>query len=143
MPGPVLLLPGMMCDERLFACQTGRLKQDTGGQISVLTPPLDTASSMTELAANLLTTAPPSFSLCGLSMGGILAMEIMAQAPHRVTRLPSWEWLIENENVVIWSAADWEEIRQPDFKHESLSWGDDGTAGDTILLGDMGHVLLI
>ena len=87
LPGPLLLLPGMMCDERLIACQTGRLKQDTGGQISVLTPPLDTASSMTELAANLLTTAPPSFSLCGLSMGGILAMEIMAQAPHRVTRL--------------------------------------------------------
>lgn len=87
LPGPVLLLPGMMCDDRLFAYQTGRLKQDTAGQISVLTPPLDTATSLTELAAQVLNAAPPSFCLCGLSMGGILAMEIIAQAPHRVDRL--------------------------------------------------------
>ena len=83
----VLLLPGMMCDDRLFAYQRDRLIQDTAGQISVLIPPLHTATSMTELAAQVLNAAPPSFCLCGLSMGGILAMEITAQAPHRVDRL--------------------------------------------------------
>ena len=87
MPRPVLLLPGMMCDDRLFAYQRDRLNQDTDGQISVLIPPLDEASSMSDLAARLLATAPPSFCLCGLSMGGILAMEMIAQAPHRVERL--------------------------------------------------------
>ena len=86
-PSPVLLLPGMMCDHRLFAYQIAHLERDTARQLMVLTPTLDTASSMPELAADLLKTAPPLFSLCGLSMGGILAMEIMAQAPHRVQRL--------------------------------------------------------
>lgn len=42
---------------------------------------------MAELAADVLQHAPQRFALAGLSMGGIVAMEIMAQAPERVTRL--------------------------------------------------------
>lgn len=42
---------------------------------------------MTELAATALRQAPPRFALAGLSMGGILAMEMLRQAPERVERL--------------------------------------------------------
>lgn len=42
---------------------------------------------MAALATAVLAIAPPRFALAGLSMGGILAMEILAQAPERVERL--------------------------------------------------------
>ena len=39
------------------------------------------------LAARILAEAPPRFALAGLSMGGIVAMEVLRQAPERVERL--------------------------------------------------------
>ena len=39
------------------------------------------------LAVDLLAMAPPRFALAGLSMGGIVAMEVLRQAPHRIERL--------------------------------------------------------
>lgn len=42
---------------------------------------------MAELAARVLADAPERFALGGLSMGGILAMEIVRQAPNRVSGL--------------------------------------------------------
>jgi pimeloyl-ACP methyl ester carboxylesterase len=45
------------------------------------------ADNMAELARILLRDAPPRFALAGLSMGGIVAMEVLAQAPDRVERL--------------------------------------------------------
>lgn len=44
-------------------------------------------ASMTAMAAQVLAQAPPRFALAGLSMGGILAMEVVRQAPGRVERL--------------------------------------------------------
>lgn len=76
---PLLLLPGMMCDARLFSRLTlpgTILHGDISGQ-----------GSMTALAASVLAQAPPRFALAGLSMGGIVAMEIARQAPERVARL--------------------------------------------------------
>lgn len=45
------------------------------------------ADSMEALAEAFLREAPPRFALAGLSMGGILAMEVLRQAPARVERL--------------------------------------------------------
>jgi pimeloyl-ACP methyl ester carboxylesterase len=84
---PVVLLPGMMCDDRLFAFQTEQLRKDSQNAVKLYLPQLVYGSSMPELAQYLLAALPSSFCLCGLSMGGILAMEIVAQAPHRVERL--------------------------------------------------------
>jgi pimeloyl-ACP methyl ester carboxylesterase len=39
------------------------------------------------MAQSVLQSAPPQFALAGLSMGGIVAMEIMRHAPERVTHL--------------------------------------------------------
>lgn len=80
---PVLLLPGMMCDARLFFPQIASLS----GRRAVMTCPMGGADSMGVLAQEILAAAPPRFALAGLSMGGILAMEILRQAPERVERL--------------------------------------------------------
>jgi pimeloyl-ACP methyl ester carboxylesterase len=50
-------------------------------------PAVPSADSMAALAAEVLAHAPPRFALAGLSMGGILAMEVLRQAPARVERL--------------------------------------------------------
>jgi pimeloyl-ACP methyl ester carboxylesterase len=79
---PLLLIPGMMCDARMW-----------GGLPMALAPRslahvLPTAGeTMTALAAAILREAPPRFALAGLSMGGIVAMEMLAQAPERIERL--------------------------------------------------------
>ena len=81
--GDLILLPGMMCDARLFAPQIAVLQDSMG--ISVPLPV--SAPNMAQLAAEVLADAPDSFALGGVSMGGILAMEIIRQAPQRVTHL--------------------------------------------------------
>jgi len=49
--------------------------------------PLTGRTTFAELAKDILAHAPPRFALAGLSMGGITAMEIVRQAPERVSRL--------------------------------------------------------
>jgi len=73
------LLPGMMCDARLF-----RHQMELGDIVVPAIPPVE---SMTEIAKLLLQDLPDRFALGGLSMGGIIAMEILAQAPERVAGL--------------------------------------------------------
>ncbi|GLO75355.1 hydrolase [Phaeobacter italicus] len=77
---PLLLLPGMMCDARLFQPQIAALS----GRHTLITAPMGSADTMTALARTVLNAAPPRFAVAGLSMGGILAMEIIRQAPDRV-----------------------------------------------------------
>lgn len=48
---------------------------------------LTTADSIEQLAQHVLSSAPQTFALAGLSMGGIVAMEIIRQAPERVKAL--------------------------------------------------------
>ncbi|MCB1407476.1 MAG: alpha/beta hydrolase, partial [Rhodobacteraceae bacterium] len=79
---PLVLLPGMMCDGRLFAPQIAAL-----GRRAVMVAPVTEHDSVQALAAAILAHAPPRFALAGLSMGGIVAMEVLRQAPKRVARL--------------------------------------------------------
>ena len=80
---PLVLLPGMMCDARLFGPQIAALS----GSTALHLPPIHAQDTVQALAAAVLDGAPPRFALAGLSMGGIVAMEVVAQAPGRVTRL--------------------------------------------------------
>jgi pimeloyl-ACP methyl ester carboxylesterase len=43
--------------------------------------------SISAMAARVLAAAPPRFALAGLSLGGIVALEIARRAPQRVERL--------------------------------------------------------
>jgi pimeloyl-ACP methyl ester carboxylesterase len=80
---PLVLLPGMMCDARLFAPQIAHL---SAGR-SIMVADLSRDDTITAMAARVLAEAPPIFALAGLSMGGIVAMEVLRQAPDRVARL--------------------------------------------------------
>ena len=83
MPAPLVMLPGMMCDARLFASQTNTFSS----MRTIVHVPLTRGRTMTELAESVLLETPSEFALLGLSMGGIVAMEVMRIAPERVTRL--------------------------------------------------------
>lgn len=79
---PLVLLPGMMADARLFAPQIAALS----GQRAVHFAPL-LGATIEEIASRVIADAPPRFALAGVAMGGIVAMEIMRQAPDMVARL--------------------------------------------------------
>lgn len=49
--------------------------------------PLTGHADVHDLAAEVLRHAPDQFAICGLSMGGIVAMEVLRQAPMRVRGL--------------------------------------------------------
>jgi len=83
MKAPLLLLPGLLCDEVLFAHQIKALKGIAECRVADLTQ----HDNMPMLAQSVLATAPPQFALAGLSMGGYVALEIMRQAPERVMKL--------------------------------------------------------
>lgn len=69
-----------MCDERLFGPQ---LKAFSNATVITSTK----SDTITEMAQEVLDTAPDRFALAGLSMGGIVAMEVVRLAPRRVERL--------------------------------------------------------
>lgn len=83
MAEPLVLLPGMMCDARLFAPQTAALADAAEVSVGEITA----HDGMDALADAVLAEAPQRFALGGLSMGGIVALAIVARAPERVTRL--------------------------------------------------------
>ena len=81
---PLLALPGLLCDERLWQHQAADLLPDHPVTSFALTQ----HDSMAALAAAALARAPAGrFALAGLSMGGYLALEIVRQAPERVAVL--------------------------------------------------------
>ena len=77
----VLLLPGMMCDARMWQAQIDAL------DVPVLVPYLGNHDNLADMAASVLADAPDEFAIAGLSMGGILAFELWRQAPQRVSHL--------------------------------------------------------
>ena len=77
------MVPGMMCDERIFSPQIEELSQN----LAVTIADISNFSSVSELASDVLKKAPKSFSLLGHSMGGIVAMEIYSQEPKRIEKL--------------------------------------------------------
>ncbi|MGH1576315.1 alpha/beta fold hydrolase [Planktotalea sp.] len=80
---PVVFLPGMMCDARLFGPQIAELSAFR----AVTCAPISQGERIEEIASELLDILPAKFALAGLSMGGIVAMEILRRAPERITRI--------------------------------------------------------
>lgn len=79
---PLVLLPGTLCDARVFEPVLRRL-----GARPTIVPRLDRAETATEMARLLLDDLPARFALAGFSLGGIVALEMIAQQPERITRL--------------------------------------------------------
>jgi pimeloyl-ACP methyl ester carboxylesterase len=80
---PLVLIPGLTCTAELFAPQWAALAR--GRTIFIADHMRD--ETIVAIARRLLANAPPRFALCGLSMGGYIAFEVIRQAPERVTRL--------------------------------------------------------
>ncbi len=80
---PLYLIPGLGSDSAVWDQSAAALGSAADTHIA------DTFSDDTleGMAARLLRDAPPHFALAGLSMGGMVALEVMRQASGRVTRL--------------------------------------------------------
>ncbi len=80
---PLVLLPGLMCDARLFAPQIEALSRET----SVMVAPTALGERLEETASTLLDQLPSKCALAGHGLGAMVAMEILRRAPERVTRI--------------------------------------------------------
>ncbi|WOS62006.1 alpha/beta fold hydrolase [Sinorhizobium fredii] len=80
---PLLFLPGLLCDDRLWRDQAIALSDIADTQIADLT--LD--DSVEAMARRALARAPANFALVALSLGGYVAFEILRQASDRVSHL--------------------------------------------------------
>lgn len=79
----LLLLPGLLCDARLWRDQLAGLADVADPVVADLTLDSDVAA----MAARAIASVEGPFALAGLSMGGYVALEVMRRAPGRVERL--------------------------------------------------------
>ena len=80
----LLLLPGLLCDEAVWAAQCA----DLAGIADCRVPVYRTLASIEAMAEQVLATAPSAtFAMAGHSMGGRVALEVVRRAPERVLRL--------------------------------------------------------
>lgn len=97
---PLLLLPGMLCSPRLFEAQVAAL--DDVAEIVVpdwRDAPLSIWNTWENAARWALAQMPADrFALAGLSLGGMLAVEIMQIAPERVTTLALLDTGVRSQN---------------------------------------------
>lgn len=80
---PLVLVPGLMCNEVVWAGVMSQLSAIATCQV------VDhgMASSLPQMASQLLAQAPARFALAGHSMGARVALEVFRQAPERVSRI--------------------------------------------------------
>ena len=80
---PVVMIPGLGSDAAVWRPTIDALGADADCTVG------DTLSddSLPAMAARILAGAPERFALAGVSMGGMVALEIMRAAPERVSRL--------------------------------------------------------
>ncbi len=79
----LVLLSGMLGDRTVW---TG-VAADLADVAQCSFPRIDRSDTIAALAADVLAEAPERFALAGHSLGGIVALQIVREAPERVTRL--------------------------------------------------------
>jgi pimeloyl-ACP methyl ester carboxylesterase len=80
----IMLLPGLLCDERIWRDQVAALS----GRFDCRVPDYGSCDSITAMAERVLHEASTEcFSVIGHSMGGRVALEMLRLAPQRVVRL--------------------------------------------------------
>jgi pimeloyl-ACP methyl ester carboxylesterase len=77
----LILLPGLACDDELFAGQAPVLMRHHQVHISDVHT---RCASLPQMASSLLAEHPGAHVFIGASMGGMLALELLRQAPERV-----------------------------------------------------------
>lgn len=79
----LVLVPGSLCDERVWSNQ----QRDLADTADIIIPNLHGHDSLVSMAEAILAQAPDKFALAGFSMGGRVALEMWRLAPERITRL--------------------------------------------------------
>ena len=80
---PLVLVPGLVCDDDLYAPQRAALADVA----DVVVPDVRGGASIEQMAQSVLDVAPDRFALGGLSMGGYVVLEVLRTARHRVERV--------------------------------------------------------
>src|SRR5689334_17608275 len=80
---PLVLLPGKLCDRRLWKYQIEYLSKNT----EVLVIDLSQCSTLDAMISEVSIQSPARFALGGFSMGGYVAIEYVLREAHRVERL--------------------------------------------------------
>ena len=97
---PLLLIPGLLCSPRLYAAQVAALQD----RAEIVVPdwrraPLAVWDTWGSAARWIVDQMPPGkFAMAGLSLGGMLAVEIMQFAADRVTRLALLDTGMRSQN---------------------------------------------
>ncbi len=83
MTEPVVFIPDLMCDARVFQHQINALSAEC--IVAVAAPVM--GERIEEMASHLLHGVPQRFALVGLGLGALVAIELTRRAPERVNRL--------------------------------------------------------
>ncbi len=90
----LVLLPGMMCDERLWANQIEKLCQD----FKIYVPDISKHQSIEQLGKDIMKELPEEpLYVAGLSMGGIIAMELLRTSKDRIAAVALLDTNHKNE----------------------------------------------
>lgn len=79
----LVLLPGSLCDARIFAAQ----RQGLRGLVNTVPVDYRGLRPGSDWVDGLLGKLPERFSVAGFSLGGLWALEMLRRAPHRIERL--------------------------------------------------------
>lgn len=82
MSEPLILIPGLACDARVFFHQIVSLSL---GRPVTIVPLL--GALVEEMSQAVLAQAPARFALGGQGLGGTVALDVIRRAPERVTRV--------------------------------------------------------
>ena len=76
-------LPGFMCDARVFSDQILALNAEQAIHLA----PLSLDTTIPAMAKKVLEGAPNHLALVGQGLGALVAMDVLRQAPERVSRI--------------------------------------------------------
>ena len=79
----LLLVPGLLCDDAVWASQTAGLADIADVRVANN----GETDSLGALAESIIAHAPPRFALAGHSMGGRIALEVARRVPERLIGL--------------------------------------------------------
>lgn len=80
---PLVLVPGLLCDEAVWAAQTASLADIADVRVANN----GEADSLGALAESIIAHAPARFAVAGHSMGGRIALEVARRVPERLIGL--------------------------------------------------------
>lgn len=83
MKTPLLLIPGLLCDDAVWTAQVSGLADIADVRVANN----GDTDSLGALAETIIARAPPRFALAGHSMGGRIALEVVRRAPDRLSGL--------------------------------------------------------